>query len=187
MNESFAYESAPIINFEKSIKTNRLVFKLTFGTIFDYFLSYFSSIFLIVLAGLFIPMMINGLKNEFALTLAIICCVIVIVWMIANLILMNNLVVIDGSNLISNKKRILKSLDALFDDIDSSKIDENVIRNIRLSTSIRWGRAITVLFNEEKIYLNILTLGRGDGPSPFHGLSNYIKCKRIAAIFNQMV
>ena len=77
------------------------------------------------------------------------------IWMIINLILTNTLVEIDGKDLEINRKDILGTLDALYDNINSGKVDGNIIRNIKLSTSFRWGRIITVLLNEDKVYLNI--------------------------------
>ena len=180
MNDSLLAETSPSVNYDKSIKRQRLVYKLSFGIIYDYFLTYLGSLMLVGMSTLFIPMMINGLHDVFKLTLIVICCVLFDIWMIANLVLTHALVRIDGKDVESNKKAIHTSLVVFYDNIDASRIDGNIIRNIKLSTSFRWGRIITILLDDDKVYLNVITLGRYDSPSPFHGLYNYIKCKRIA-------
>jgi hypothetical protein len=183
MKDSLQMEMVPQVDYERSIKNHRLLYKRTFGFIFDNILTYIASLFLIGIVALIIPMMINGVKNPYKLFFVIICCILFDAWMIINLILTNTLVKIDGKDLEINKKNILETLDAFYDNINSSRIDGNIIRNVKLSTSFRWGRIITVLLNEDIVYLNIITLGRYDSMSPFHGLSNYLKCRRIAQSF----
>jgi hypothetical protein len=44
-------------------------------------------------------------------------------------------------------------------------------------------KIITIILNEDKIYINILHTYRGSGFSFLHGLSDYLKCKNIAKSF----
>jgi len=46
-------------------------------------------------------------------------------------------------------------------------------------TRFRWGKEISCLITDNGFYLNITTLGRGDLRSPFHAVTNYLKCKRF--------
>jgi hypothetical protein len=47
-------------------------------------------------------------------------------------------------------------------------------------------RRITILLEKENLYVNIMSLGRFDIPSPFHSITNFIKAKKLAFIINEM-
>lgn len=45
------------------------------------------------------------------------------------------------------------------------------------------GKQLVVMFPGSQLYLNLVTLGRGDLKSPFHSVFNYWKLKSIARQF----
>lgn len=49
-----------------------------------------------------------------------------------------------------------------------------------------WNRRITVLLEKENLYVNIMSLGRFDIPSPFHSITNFTKAKKLAFIINEL-
>jgi hypothetical protein len=168
--------SDPTVNVDKSIKHKRLIYKVAVGIFLDYFFTYLGGSILVICC--FAPNFTD--KNHAPLIFVVISCTIAI-WMIANLILLNALVKFDGKDLTTNRKDINSVLNAYYSGYTLVSTDK-LIRSVKLSTNFRWGKIITVILEGETMYLNITTLGRGDGPSPFHGLYNYTRCRSIVKI-----
>jgi hypothetical protein len=164
------------VNIDKSIQRKRLIYKMTVWVFLDYFFTYLGGSILVIccLAPNF-----TG-KNPTPLIIVIASCSGAI-WMIANLVSLSALVKLEGKDIDTNRKDINSVLNAYYSGYTLVSTDR-LIRSVKLSTSLRWGKIITVILEEETMYLNITTLGRGDGPSPFHGLYNYTRCRSIAKI-----
>jgi|SRR6185503_8072027 len=165
----------PIVDIEKSLKRSRLVFKLTGSYVFNTVLIYLAALILI---AAFVMALLNS-KISHPPIVTLITCLIVL-WVIANLILTNSLVKIEGKDIASNRAAIKDCLESFYNDIDLQPGEQRMIRNFKPAGWLNWGRIITVIFDENSIYINITTLGRGNSASPFHGFSNYLKCSRMA-------
>ena len=96
------------INFQKSIDKKRLVYK-TNSIVADYIITYIGSLLFITLAGILLATKITLMP--FSIVILVFAFII---WMIANLILLNVLVEIKGSGIESNRKEIIKLLNDRF-------------------------------------------------------------------------
>ena len=143
-------------------------------------ITYIGTSFFIVLAGILLVTKVSVMPFW-----VLIFVVAFMLWMIANAILFNTLIKVNGLNITNNRRAIIKILNEFF----HLNIEDNsqvIIKDVKSSGFIRWGRVITVLLENDSIYINIQTLGRADALSFFHGFSNYLKCKRIANRFSQV-
>lgn len=159
---------APPVNIDKSIRWKRLWFIPSVETFFTYLFWYAMGL---LLAVAFISPIFNdkiahspisvGLASLFSL------------WMLSNLFLLNKL---------TSKKADIADLKIILDNrygLDI-QIKEKLIRSIKPTTYSRMGRAITIIIDGDKIYMNITTLlPKAGGPSPLHGLVNYLRCRQI--------
>ena len=96
------------INFQKSIDKKRLVYK-TNSIVADYIITYIGSLLFITLAGILLATKITLMP--FSIVILVFAFII---WMIANLILLNVLVEIKGSGIESNRKEIIKLINDRF-------------------------------------------------------------------------
>lgn len=152
------------------------MFKLAGSYVFNTVLIYLAV--LILIAALTGALLNRKISHPPGFT--VISCLTVL-WLIANLILTNSLVKIEGKDITSNRAVIKDCLEAFYNDIDLQPGGQRMIRNFKPAGWLNWGRIITVIFDENSMFINITTLGRGNSASPFHGLTNYLKCRRIAA------
>jgi hypothetical protein len=167
------------INYEKSIKRQRLIYKMSFDVVFDYFFVFAIALFLI--AAITIPAIIKPVNISRVSIFYIIPVITIDLWIIVNVILTNSLIKINIDQSQLDKNGIELVLSNYFKNITLQKDGQKIFRfrkNSGLFTGI-FPKIITVLLAEQCIYINITALGRFDTLSPFHGLANYIKCKRI--------
>jgi len=167
------------INLQRSIEKRRLIYENR-TMIADYIITYIGFLFFIILAGILLvtkitvmPFWVFGFVVGF------------IIWMIANATLSNFLIKVDGRDVTSNRQDIITVLNDFFH-LNIEDSDQIVIENVKLSGFIHWGRVITLLLDNNSIYINIQTLGRSDAISFFHGFTNYLKSRRIAKRFSQI-
>ncbi len=166
------------INFDKSIVKRRLIYK-DHGIIADYIITYAGSLLFIILGCLLL------ISKFWVLPIIILFLTMVfIAWMIANVFLFNVLIRVDGKNISSNRNDIIKVLNEYFN-LNIENDDQLIIKNVKLSGFVYWGRVITVLLDENSVYISIQSLGRGNAFSFFHSFTNYLKSQRIAKRFSQ--
>jgi hypothetical protein len=166
------------INVQKSIEKRRLVYN-TRSIIADYVITYIGSLLFITLACIL-------LVTKFTIMPLGVLVIVVgfIIWMIANTILFNVLIKVDGLDIINNRTDIIKVLNNFFR-LNIENKEQVVINDIKLSGFIHWGRVVTVILDDKSVYINIQTLGRADARSFFHGFTNYLKSRYIAKRFKQ--
>jgi hypothetical protein len=111
---------------------------------------------------------------------------ITLFWMIANLILMNVFIKIDGKEKEVNRNDMITTLHQYYKLNNLDIADENIIRDIKPYKFILNGRIITCLLDNEILYLNITSLQNFNNLTPYSGLYNYYKCKRIARRFREL-
>jgi len=181
MSDTSTTEITPIVDYEKSIKRNRLVYKITPEYIFDSILSWIVMGFYITI-GL-IPLLFKLTNGNHAPILVMIIALLYLLWMISNMLLRNTLVKIEGTNVIENKQHLLDTMDAYFSNYDFSVNDNKMMRSYMPTGNPIWGRIITILIDENSMLLNVATLGKGNFPTFAHGLWNFLKAKRIAKYF----
>jgi uncharacterized membrane protein len=180
MDDSALAEEYSALDYEKSIKKNRLVYKpegsLIFSTILDHIL-------LVIIVGVGSVSLYKEITVAPSNLFAIIILSFAITWLISSVFLNNSLIKIRGKNLTDNRKDILTVMDKFFGSYNFIINNEKMMRSFKPSYSPIWGRIITILFDGDVIYLNITTLGKSDSPTMVHGLLNYIKAKRIARYY----
>jgi len=161
-----------IIDAKKSINSKRLTYKSGVEKA-DLLIMLFCSILMIGLALILLISKFNSMPIPVLLLV-----IGFISWMIANVVLFNTLVKVIGIDINNNRSDIIRVLNEHFT-LNLSDNNQTIIMDVRPSGFIHWGRVITVLLDDNSVYINIKTLGRADGISPFHGFINYLKCKRI--------
>ena len=167
------------IDLKKSISNKRLTYKSGVERT-DFPIMLFCSIIMI---GLALILLVTKFK---VMPIPVLLLVIgFISWMMANVILFNTLVKVIGIDINNNRSDIICVLNEYFN-LNLFDNNQTIIREIRSSGFIHWGRIITVLLDDNSVYINIKTVGRADGISPFHGFTNYLKCKRIEKQFLQL-
>jgi hypothetical protein len=165
----------PPVNVSKSIKWHRLIYKPSIVIVFDYL---FNLGFLLLAIRLSIFPFFALVHQPETILFA---CLLLLpgLWMLANALLLDYMIEIDGLDVNANRKDILTSLDQLLDGINTNRSPGNIIRQFKPHSVFGMGRVITVILDQEKVYLNIVSMtGRGLR-SPFSGFYNYLKAKQV--------
>jgi hypothetical protein len=109
------------------------------------------------------------------------------IFMLYDLWQLSRLVKVKGKSIIRNKEDVINALKYFYDGLTFDASQPNVIRDIRLGVFFNTGRIITVILDDDDVYFNITTPGRGNSViAPFSGTWNYYKCKEIAAHFLEL-
>jgi hypothetical protein len=163
------------INIDKSIKKGRLVYMLTIELILDYIFGLIATV--LVLIGVYLYMF-NATRST-SLWVAAPVFGILIMWMIANIVLAKRLIPIKQPANWQERRKLQSILNGYYPRLKSVYEDKNMAKYYQEPRVIGMSKLITIIYNKENIYLNISSLGKGDGPLPFSGLYNYIKARRI--------
>lgn len=177
--------SLPTVNVKRSLQKGRLVYELNFGLIFSNILAYGVICMLIIFSVvLLIPAL---LFKPIPSVLSYLLSLSTVTWLVADLVLVNKLSVIRGGLQESNKKRMEIALQQFNGKMTTVANNENTFIQVTPVGWLSWGSVVTVLFIQEKVYVNISSLGRGrDNISPFHALYNYYKSKKLIGIYNSI-
>jgi hypothetical protein len=170
------------IDYEKSIKKQRLVNKSVGSSIFN---EGFDYILVWALIAITSYDLFKQLTNAHSDNTDIGLCSFVIVWLIVNLFFNNILVKIQGKSIEKNKEDILNTFDAFYTSYNFIINNDQMMRSFEPEGSPVWGRRITILFKDDLMYLNITALGKTNSPTWIHGLFNFIKAKRIARYYRK--
>ena len=166
---------------EKSIKNQRLVYKITTWFIIRTLISYIITIALIIC---FLPLF-KLFDGPYGYIERFLCSGLLILWMLTSIYLKNKLVRIEGKNLAENKENILSTMDNFFSKYDFKINNEKMMRSSTPTNRSEWGRLITILFDDKIMYLNITTLSLLNWPILTHGPVNFIMAKRIAKYYRE--
>lgn len=161
------------INIPKSISNKRLINNLTFCFVFNKVLDF---IFWLILPICTI-LLIKDNENSFKTVLQISILTLFIIISFGSLIgyfFINKLVII---NKISEEKKF-EIIEKLKLDFKLTEIysEENIL--ILKNEKSFWNKKLTVLFDKEKMFLNLKTLGNYDLESPFHSFYNLYLLKK---------
>lgn len=166
---------------EKSIKRQRVVYKLSLGLVFDYMMLYFLVwIFPIISVKLiWFPSKYNIQPLAFNFIM-----IVFDMWLLLNLYFMNKLVVVKGTVIRKNRSIIRNIIQSVCPEIVFTSGNNNLLRAEK-TVGYQRTKIFTIVLNDDKIYINILHTYRGDGFSFFHGISDYLKSKSIARSFQE--
>jgi hypothetical protein len=165
------------VDFDKSVKKRRLVYKTSGFLVFGYIMCVFVA--LMAMCCITGPAIFKISNISQISIYYIIFFVVFDVWMIANIIFLKSLVRVEGIQKNLNRKDMIILLSHTFDLRNLDTSDENIIRDIRLNDIFDGNRVITCLLNDNAVYLNVTSLLRGDVFSPFSGVYNFWRCRRI--------
>jgi hypothetical protein len=160
----------------KSAQRGRIVYKLTAGLVFDYMIMYLLAWTLPVISVKLILFPSRYDHSPFFLHFIFI---MIDAWFIISLYFMNKLVVFQGGSFDKNKNEIMSVLKDKYPDISFTSGNPNLIRGKKKVGYLR-DRIITIILDENNIYINILNTYRSTGFSFYHGLFNYFKSQRLA-------
>jgi len=176
MPENILDDIEPYIDFDKCIKSQRLKYSLNAGYVFSIVLSFLFSLFYIFIVSIPLLALIGGTNVPLWL---ILCSVVLILWMLANMILNNAFVRINGNNDTKNRENLQKVLASFYEDLDIQINNEKMMRSYKPTGRPIWGRMVTIVFDNNIMLLNITKLGKTNTPTFIHGFFNYLKAKKI--------
>ena len=183
MDDTTLAEIKPAINYEKSLKWHRLVYRpsawLIFNSIFSYIL------YFLFMTGVFMISLFKPISGSHEPLWLVILGVLIIAWMLSNVFFKNALVKIEGKTIADDKINILSVMDEYFSSYDFVINNEQMMRSFKPANNPIWGRIITILFDGNDMYLNITTLGKTNMPTAIHDFSNYIRARRIAKYYRE--
>lgn len=161
------------INIQKSISNKRLINNLTFGFVFNKVIDFILWLILPICIILLITNNENSFKTVFQVSILILF-IIISLWSLIGYFYISKLIII---NKISeeNKFEIIEQLKLDFKLTEISS-EENIL--ILKNEKSFWNKKLTVLFDKEKMFLNLKTLGRNDIESPFHSFYNLYLLKK---------
>ena len=165
------------IDYDKTIEKQRIVYKNTPDVIMEYVILGMTTI--IVLGAPTFITIITATAKSGPNILGIILCLLWDIFIISNLVCLNSLIMINGKSRKENKTDLLTILSKSYSMQGPHVIRNNILRDIQLDDIVRWGRVITCIFIDEKVYLNVTTLYKTDSFSCFNGFLNYYSCKQI--------
>ena len=171
------------LDFDKSVKKHRLVFKLTTDLFFSRLLD--NSLWFIFLACVCF-LVVN--KNNYTSArdvLFVSLFVILAIWLIVGLLVINKLVIIKGSNVEDNRRKIIQLLNDSSPNLILNDSGQKIIRYNLRTGLFNWGKQITIVFHEKNILMNITTFGRYEIRSPFHAIFHIWTIKQIIRQFER--
>ncbi|QEC79618.1 hypothetical protein [Mucilaginibacter ginsenosidivorax] len=168
------------VNVEKSIRYKILIPQVSLINFFRYFLAW-----CLGLALIFVSIGVNlNPKNHYSLFSTLVFYSFALFFTL-NLVLLNNLTHLKGFSEDANRADITAVLEEYFGNAIPLATGR-ISRNVKAPKGLNSGRIVTVIFDRENVYINVTSIvGSRNIISPYHGLYNYIKCKRIARDFKR--
>lgn len=163
---------------DKSIEKERVVYKPTSSLISQYIFSYFLALIPLVASSL---ILLNHKVNT--PPAAIIIMMVINLWIFVGLFLTNKLIKIQGYLFTSDKTSIINILSKRYPNINFSSGNPDLIRGQRAEGWTGRGKIISVILDEQDIYINVVSTFRGGVLSFIDAPFNYIASKRIARSF----
>jgi hypothetical protein len=171
------------LNFEKSVAKRRLIYDLNFSTIFSIFFYYFFGICLIILC--LAVFLYECTENDPSLLL-ILGTGFLMSYMSIGAWLLGRLQKIEGGNSDQNRERIIDVLKTRYPRIIIYSFPKMIIAK-KIVPVMAFDTTIYIIPDGADLYINAFTIGRGDIKYLFLSIPNYIRCKKIAREFAQMI
>ncbi|MBD1385957.1 hypothetical protein IDJ75_11755 [Mucilaginibacter rigui] len=167
------------LNIVKSIQRQRLAYKITFSYVFDYLFLLLAVGFSLFVCYIFLKIATDSLSQNISLFLTYTILIVIALWLFTNIYFSNALVKVRGGYAANNKVELHNLITKKFKRLNKTVELDNLVAYYREPKFAGLSILITCIFNDNDIYLNISSLGRGDGPLPFSGLYNYFRAKRL--------
>ncbi|MEQ3661561.1 MAG: hypothetical protein ABNG96_02620 [Flavobacterium sp.] len=162
------------LNKQKTVLKERLIFKNNWEYIFEI-------VFEVLLFSIWTTasfLLITNPKNNLSV-LTIIVIIFINILLLTSWIYIYKLLKIEISNPEKDRKLLVEILKEKFPDFI---INDNGLYILRCKKGVglfSWGKTLIVIFEENKILINLTTLGRFDTKSPLHSIINFWKLKHI--------
>lgn len=164
------------IDFEKSLRRKRLIYKGTFGQLLiTYFNDYANSIFTLAFFYVMPCAMLYDRHPDWAIGLLL----LITAYIGVNVYYINKLYIVSGISKRSNTSFLKASLLAHYNKIDINDSGSQVLTGRTRGTFWAFHRTFTALFDEEFVALNLSVFGKGDMMYCTIALFNYYKCKAL--------
>lgn len=166
------------INRHRSIQRSQLIYR--YNTEFFFNRCYENLLWIILLALPILP-----LSNQHSHITMIGGSLIVFFWIfiIASFYFMNHLTIIKGSNQTGNRAILLNILESRYPELKINDSGQHIIRCTTPTGTLTWGKRLTIIFDNDRLFINKTTLGRYDIKSPFHSIFNTIAMRQIKKDF----
>ena len=166
---------------DKSIKRHRLVFKLSGELVFNYVMMYFMA-YVLPVASIDLIFFPSKYSQQHRSPTFNFVFLLIDAWLLISLYLTNKLIEFKGSTFDQNKESIIEVLKYRYPKFELSE-NLTVIKMSRKVEDWNRGRLITVILNDDSLYINMLSTYRGGQFSSLNGLTNYFKCRSIIKSF----
>ncbi|WP_413997770.1 hypothetical protein ACMDB5_08185 [Flavobacterium sp. W1B] len=170
------------IDKQKSVHKERIIFKPNW----DYFLEKTIEIGIYSTWTIASILLILNPKNAISLYATIIVIILNILLLISWYYIYK-LLKIEIPNPEKNRSLFVGILKKRFPELHINDNGLYMLRSKKSNGSFSWGKLLTVIFDENQIFINLTTLGRNETKSPFHSIANYIKLKSIEKEFNNKI
>lgn len=170
------------IDKQKSIQKERMIFEPNW----EYVLEKIFEIFVYSTWSIFTILLILNPKNavsEFG-TIALISLNVIV---LLSWYYIYKLLKIEMPNPDKDRKIFVEILSKRFLDLQINDTGLYMLRSKKNNGLFSWEKSLTVLFNGNHIFINLITLGRNETKSPFHSILNYLKLRSIAKEFNTLI
>ena len=158
----------PKINLNRSLELGRLTL---FSEGLKLYTNYFASALFILCGFIFSIRFYN-----FSITISMVFLVFAI-WMICNLIFFSKLVEIE--HITYSQDKFIESVISRYPHLEVAFSDDDKVVQLYKLKGFFNTRVINILLDDQSAYVNVIKIGRGNAFSPFHGLVDYLECKRI--------
>ncbi|MFD2288741.1 hypothetical protein GJU39_05500 [Pedobacter petrophilus] len=81
---------------------------------------------------------------------------------------------------------MVKILKSKYPDLRINDSGQHIIRCTQTTGLLTWGKQINVIFDNDRMFLNLTTLGRYQIRSPFHAIFNAIQLRKIKKEFQNL-
>lgn len=169
------------LNTDRSIKYRRLVYKWSFSLIADYIFYYCHC--MVVLVILFFPvLLVRPTGNSFLIVSIDAIFIGFILWMIANMVLLNKLVKIESKGKSANRKVMENTLLKNYNRIRRVRKETTMVRYVKSYKYGTFEKLITCLYDNDVIYIGTTSRAKTEF-LPVCGLYDYLKSRQIAKQF----
>ncbi|HCQ12388.1 hypothetical protein [Flavobacterium sp.] len=168
------------INIAKSVKKERLIFSPNLHYIFDIIMEALLYAIWPIMTYLIIINPINKVSLTGMVIMIFLNVLLAISWFY-----IYKLHKIKITNPERDRKILVQILKKRFPEMQINDDGLYILRSKKNTGSFSWGKSLTVIFNENYIYINLTTLGRHDVKSPIHSIANYLKLKSIEKEFKR--
>jgi len=171
------------IDFEKSIRKRRLIYKGTFKERLRISLQnlFVGILALIVSLAIFIYVYFTG--SQIAILLAALPVLLVLI----SMTLINKLVKVEGTELRRNQSEIVRLLLSRYPGIQRHNCSERMLVITKGPRTSIFDKEILILLEDTHVYLNISMLGGGQWKYVFFSIPNYLRSRAVLRNFHQKI